>query len=243
MLFSNFIKPSTPKLDPALADSILKNVLTTCGYKPHTMPLTVLQAHALYRPRRLTLKKNTGIAIMVSACATPVLVGSPDLEVTRVVNNPYLPVYEIQVDSLLPIDNVSIGLNGKELTIDSPTTDFFSFEPNANGSLCITVTLVNGQSATETHEVTGVDCTAPTATVVSPIEDCIQVHTQDNFSGIDFESITAIDQSGSQIKPEAVDMENGIIFFPYTHNTLQIQIADLAGNKLNMTVSPSERTE
>ena len=243
MFFDKLNKTSVPELDSALADKILANVLDTCGYQPNTVPLETLSAAAAFNAKPALPKKIAPLAIAATAVTTPLALDAPDFSITQVADNTYNPVYEIEVDAVLPIESVEVSLNGKEISSLAPQTNTFNIKPDENGTMSITVTLANRRSVTKTIVLTEVDYVAPTATVNGDISDQIILQASDGLSGINYDAISGIDiNTGTVIAPLSCNPADGTIIFPYSKNTFKITIPDIAGNKYHLTVTTTTTT-
>ena len=238
-MFDKLNNQNTPKLDSARANQMLQNVLDTCGYKPNTVPLPVLESKKAFYKKIVTIPKVLTVFAVLIGVTVPALLIKPSFTVTRIDEIAYKPTYEIDVESLLPVDSVSASLDGEEVALLSPESKIFSADPNGNGTLTITVTLINGQSASQSVQVTGVDCKAPTIVVETPTDNCIRLYVTDDFSGVNYETVYGIDEDGNPVQPLSVDPETGIITFPYHKAVLDVYISDMAGNQTYMTVIPT----
>lgn len=238
-MFNKLNKQNVPKLDSARANQMLQNVLDTCGYDPNTVPLPVLESKGAFYKKLITIPKVITVFAVAIGVTVPTLLIKPSFTITRIDENAYKPTYEIDVESLLPVDYVSASLDGEEVALFSPESKLFSADPNGNGTLTITVTLINGQSASQSVQVTGVDCKAPTIVVETPTDNCIRLYVTDDLSGVNYETVYGIDKEGNPVQPISVDPETGIITFPYHKAVLDVYITDMAGNQTHMTVSPT----
>lgn len=243
MFFDKLNKTTLPELDSALADKILANVLDTCGYQPNTVPLEQLSATAAFNAKPALANKIAPLAIAATAAVSPLAADVPDFTITQIAENTYNPVYEIDVDAVLPIESVQVSLNGKEVSSLAPETKTFNLTPDENGTLSVTVTLSNQRSVTQTVELTEVDYVAPTAVVNADMDDRIIIYASDNVSGINYEAISGFDiNTGAAIAPLSCNPADGTIVFPYSKNTFKVTIPDNAGNKYHLTVTTTTTT-
>ncbi len=113
---------------------MLQNVFQACGQKPNVTPLKTFESNAKYHLAQFSLKKMAQVGIIVASCATPGVLITPDFMVTEITPSAYAPIYEINVDSWLPIDNVSATLNGKAVSLNHPGTQLFTTDHPYSGS-------------------------------------------------------------------------------------------------------------
>lgn len=238
MLFDKLKKNTTPKLDPMLADQMLQNVFNVCGSESNTVPLEVLESYGNYRKERFTLQKIVLIVIMILLCMLPFFFIAPRFSAMEKMSTTYTPIYEIRVDSWVPIKSVTATLEGTEIPVYNTGTRMYSIEPGGNGALNVTVTLTNGQFATETIQITSVDTTSPSVTVDHITDNDVYLHVSDEGTGVDYESIFAVDEAGVKVFPITFDPEDGYIVFQYPETALNVYIPDMAGNQLHLVVTP-----
>ena len=86
-------------------------------------------------------------------------------------------------------------------------------------------------------DVTEVDREVPTVTSRAKAGDKIYLNLFDEGSGIDFSQLRALGPDGEEIEPITVEEETGLLILPAAADTINVFIADLAGNKLQVILT------
>ena len=107
-----------PKMDAASATRILENVFDECEMKPNSVPIEALSAYSSYRKERFALQKTIIVIAMILFLLLPFLFISPSFKVGRSeTGERNLPVYTVDVGSVLPVRSVVATLDGKPLPV------------------------------------------------------------------------------------------------------------------------------
>ncbi len=102
-------------------------------------------------------------------------------------------------------------------------------EPRANGTLSVTVTLINNQYQTVTVPVSGVDTEAPACSSHSQKDGKVWLTLEDSGSGVDYSSITALDQDGRRSAPFRWTRPDRRLYSPCPEHFLDVCVPDRAG--------------
>ena len=137
----------------------------------------------------------------------------------------------------MPVERVSASIDGSNIPVYETDLHTYSIEPDRNGHMTVTVTLVNRQTRTEYVDVTTVDREHPVVTSCTRHGDQIHLYLSDFGSGVDFSSIQAMDPNGTIIDPDSVDPATGCIIFSGVTDSLNVFVSDLAANKLQLVLS------
>lgn len=81
------------------------------------------------------------------------------------------------------------------------------------------------------------DREVPAVVSCSKEGDELYLYLSDAGSGVDFSRIEALDLDGKLIEPTTVDTESGLVVLPAVSSTINIYVADLAGNKLQLVLT------
>lgn len=234
-----FHKSSVPQLDFETANRILKQTFEANQMEDNSIPLEVLASYSSYRRDRFTLQRTILMIIMVLFLLLPLLFvpSSFTVEEDNELARNYNPVYKLNVNSLIPVDRVNASIDGRNIPVYEVDAHVYSIEPSRNGKMEVTVTLVNRQSSTQYVDVAAVDREQPVATSCTKKGDKLYLYLSDSESGIDYQSVEAIDLNGQNVTPASFDENTGCIVFPVTSDTLNVYVSDLAGNKLQLILS------
>ncbi len=234
-----FHKSSAPQLDFETANRILKQAFEANEMEDNSIPLEVLASYSSYRRDRFTLQRTILMIIMVLFLLLPLLFipSSFTVKENDELARNYNPVYKLTVDTFLPVDRVNASIDGRNIPVYEVDAHVYSIEPSRNGTMKVTVTLVNRQQSTQYVDVSTVDRELPIATSCTKKGDLLYLYLSDNESGVDFQSIRAIDLTGREIAPVSIEETTGCIVFPVVDDTLNVYVSDLAGNQLQLILS------
>lgn len=152
-------------------------------------------SYTRYRRERFSFQKILLVVILLLFCLLPLLFLYPGVSLQlQPTDTPWLPTYRIDVDTLLPVSSVYAEVDGARLLVAAAGENTYIVEPRANGTLSVTVTLINNQYQTVTVPVSDVDTEAPACSSHSQKDGKVWLTLEDSGSGVDYSSITALDQ-------------------------------------------------
>ena len=238
-MFFHKLKKNQPALDDETAALMLGNIFDACEKEPNTVPLSVLTSYSNYRRERFLLQKVILLIVFLLFCTLPFWFVPATFTVDIASSgNRYDPVYEVRVDApLIPVARVTATLGGHNVPVYETDSHVYQIEPDANGSLTVTVVLKNHQSNTYTLTVNDVDTKTPVLLSNHQKGDNIALFVEDADSGIDYNGVYALNTSGDRVLPVSFDENTGEIDFLYPEETLNIYIPDQAENVLHLILS------
>jgi len=148
-----------------------------------------------------------------------------------------LPVYTVQVRSVLPVGRVTARLRNHSLPVYEAGAKEFTVEPTRNGALTIRVELINRQGTESETEVTDVDCTGPALLDSLIGEDFFTLYVADEGIGVDYREIIAKNAAGEEIRPLEYNEEEGSVTFSYPEEDWDVYIPDHIGNTLHLALT------
>lgn len=224
-------------LDMETATKILGNVFEQSEVEPNSIPLEVLTSYSSYRKERFSLQRTILAVIMVLFLLLPTLFIAPSFTIEEPEDSyNSAPVYQMTVDSMLPITRVTASINGHNIPVYEIDARKFSIEPSINGRMEVTITLFNHQSMTQYVNVGKVDTEAPVLVSNDTDSEMIYLNLSDTGSGINFDSIKAIDSQGNTITPNYIDESKGRVGFPYPADSMNVYVSDYADNTLQLVI-------
>lgn len=243
MYFSFFHKFHQPKLDEQTSSQMLENIFDACNVAHNSIPLSVLTSYSNYRRERFFLQRFLLLLIILLFCSMPLLFVLPKMQLAPS-NSAAFPdkkVYELTVESILPVTQVTANVNGKRIPVYETAKKTYSIEAPMNGTLTVTATLPNRQSASTSCEITGIDTQLPVVRSSKIIHGQLWVYLSDEGSGIDYDHITAADLNGTPVTLSFSKRpaENCIVF-DYPATSLNLCIPDRAGNVLQLLLTVQE---
>ena len=219
---------------------MLAEIYDSCEREPNTVPMEALSDYAVYRKERFNLQRIVLGAAMALFALLPVLFVLPDFEVVlNPAENRGLPVYTIDVHSLLPVERVAASQSTHYLPVYEASARRFTVEPTRNGKLHIEVELFNRQHLEKTVDVTEVDAHGPQLLDSKIEEDEVTLIVNDTGIGVNYHSIYAIDKKGSTYLPIAFDNEAGTVTFSFPDDNWDVYIPDHLGNVLHLAFTIS----
>lgn len=234
-----FQKSSAPQLSYEAASRILERAFEANEMENNSIPLEVLASYSSYRKERFTLQRTILVVIMTLFILLPLLFipAAFTVNVDETLGRNFNPIYKLTVDSMMLVDRVSATIDGFNIPVYEVDSHVYSIEPSRNGEMEVTVTLINKQTVTQRVDVTGVDREVPTADSCSKEGDELHLYLSDSGSGVDYSKIEAYDLDGNMIEPSAVNEQTGCVTLPAVSDTINVYVADLAGNKLQLILT------
>ena len=224
-------------LTPVEAAHVLDNVFESCNADANTVPMEALSSYAIYRKERFSLQRSIlGIAIAVFMML-PVLFLVPSYSVSvEETGERGLPVYTIEVKSLLPVGKVLASFRNHRLPVYEAGSKEYTVEPTRNGKLSITVELINRQRRSGEYDVVDVDSNGPQLIDNRTVDDTFVIMVKDAGIGVDYREVYAQDNSGNVHYPITANADEGIVF-EYPEEAWDIYIPDHIGNTLHLVIS------
>ena len=215
---------------------ILDAVFSACGEEGNTVPMETIASYAVYRKERFTLQRVILAMALLVFMMLPMLFILPSYTVSVEDNGSRgLPVYTVKVGSFLPVGRVLASIKDHALPVYEAGAREFTVEPTRNGSLDISVELINNQRVSSEHEVTAVDAEGPELVESKTLKDGFRLRVSDAGIGVDYRDVYAVSASGEVHYPVTANEEEGILF-EYPDETWDIYIPDHIGNTLHLSV-------
>ena len=226
------------KPDAARLIRILEQIFDSSGRKPNTVPMEALASYAVYRRERFSMQKGILWAGLIAFLFLPLLFLMPQIEVHGSGDGVRgLPVYTIEVRSVLPVGKVIAKLNAHSLPVYEAGAKEFTVEPTRNGTMTVSVELVNRQQARETLPVENVDANGPELLGSETGSDTFLMQVADAGIGVDYREVYAISASGTVIYPLETDEQAGEILFAYPEEDWDVYVPDHIGNTLHLAIT------
>lgn len=227
-----------PELNLEQADRILENIFAATNTEPNLIPLEVLTSYSNYRRERFSLQKTIILIIMVLFLMLPLLFVPSEFSIradddAAAVN----PTYTLKITTPMPVQRVHASIDGRSVPVYEIAARTYSIEPAVNGTMTVTVTLINHQTATQEIEVANVDFEAPVLVSSDLDKEHVYLYLSDVGTGIAYGRIEAATTTGLRVVPVSYDEKTGCVVFSYPKDSLNIYIPDLAGNSLHLVLT------
>lgn len=177
--------------------------------------------------------------IVINAVIFYLVTAKPHLEITVGDTEDYLTTTAtVHIQSVLPTKNLVIAKDGEDIAYEQTDSRTYTVPISSNGVLEVSIQNFNGMSAAEYAHISILDDVAPTVTDYSlDDEDVITITLEDTQSGVDFETIYAVDSEGDQVFPITEDRSAGEVKFDMDSMGLTLHASDFTGNELQVTFS------
>ncbi len=234
----NINNTNEPKLDALTATRMLEDIFEEVGAAPEFLPAEALAGYPEFERQRFLPQRVLLIVILVLWLLIPIFFITPKYDISQVsTNDQDLPVYTVEIQSLLPIRNVEAVLNGTDLPLYAKDSKTYAVEPNQNGTMEIRVTAVNNQTAVRSVVVAAVDDVGPKLISTKVDGQKVLLRMAENGTGVAYSNIYAVGQSSQDIvQPANYDRETGTITFELEQEKWDVYIPDIRGNALHLTV-------
>ena len=136
--------------------------------------------------------------------------------------------------SLFPIKSINAKFENEVLELKKISNNVYSATVNKNGNLEVAIGNLNGMSKTFYDYVGSIDDNPPT--IDGLVEgNTVSVNFTDENSGINYDSLYAMDTKGKKISPKNIDKVNNTADFRYDGSSLEVHLTDNAGNEVTAT--------
>ncbi len=141
----------------------------------------------------------------------------------------------LTVDSRFPLRSVTATLDGEELPLEKSSGRTYIAPINKNGVLEATVTNINGMSIVQYEHIDVLDDTPPAFEEAIVENGVVTLTISDSQSGLNFDSVYALDSQGKQVSPISSDPLTATFSFALDPDGLYVHAQDIAGNEVQGT--------
>ena len=183
--------------------------------------------------------------IAINAIIFFIVTSQPDFSVSIEDNGDYKTAsLEIKIKTVYPTKEFTVTLDSQPVEITESGKRTYTATLSANGTLEISLTNLNGMNKTVYETVNCLDDEPPIVTEGDAASGYVSMYADDTQSGVDFDSIYAIDGDGGRITPDPdiTDEGEGLVVFNYATPPLEVHVFDLAGNECIATFAVTELT-
>ena len=231
-------KSNAQELSTEHAEQILFDVFDSCGFDKNTVPLEALLSYANYRKEKYTLQRTAIIIVLTLFMLLPLLFVTAEILIAvRFEKENSNPEYMVTVAPFIPVDSISVKMNGRTVPIYEVSSHEFLIRPTDSGDMSITVTLFNQQTSTDVIPVLDVDGTPPSLISVDTNDQMVIVKVVDEGSGVDISGIIAKDEHGISV-PCFYNDSLDTIELSYPTSTITLSVPDYRGNVLTLRLNP-----
>ena len=149
----------------------------------------------------------------------------------------------LAIKSILPTRNLVVSLNGEPLALEETGKKTYTAPITANGTIEVSLESFNGMAVYTYEHVSILDDVPPAIEVTSVEEGILTIALSDSQSGINFNSLHAIDSSGAMIQPLSMDKLNYTASFQTDPGGMTLFVSDMAGLTTEQPLSITQVTE
>lgn len=227
-----------PELSTEHAEQILFDVFDSCGFEKNSVPLEALLSYANYRKEKYTLQKTAIIVVLLLFMLLPLLFVTAEILIAvQFEKENSNPEYKVTVAPFIPVDSISVKMNGRTVPVYEVGSHEFLIRPSDSGEMSITVTLFNKQTSTDVVSVMDVDSTPPSLISVDTDGVTVCVKVADEESGLDMNSVSAVNEMGDSVS-FVIDDLNYSITLNYPSSVTTLSVPDNRGNVLTVRLNP-----
>ena len=162
----------------------------------------------------------------------------PALTCTVGDTNDYLSTtVNVEIDSLFPTKELTVTMDGEPLELTKTKNRSYTATIYKNGSIEATVLNFNGMSATVFEHVNVLDDNPPSVENASVVDGILTLTVTDSQSGVDFDSIYALDPAGKQVGPLSVNRDANTLSYKMEGSRRTIVALDRAGNEARSSIT------
>lgn len=160
----------------------------------------------------------------------------PKIAVTVADTNDYLSTeVTLTVKSWFPTKSVSMVIDGEEVELEKGKKRTYTTTIYKNGSIEASVVNLNGMPASVFEHVNVLDDNPPSFENTQILDGVVTLTVGDSQSGINFDSIYALNSAEQRVEPLTVDRSTNTLSFEMDPAGLHVYAQDKAGNEVQGT--------
>ncbi len=164
------------------------------------------------------------------------LTSKPKMSVVVEDTNDYLSTHVVlTVKSLYPTKSVTMTLDGEALELEKGSHRTYTASVSKNGSIEACVTNLNGMPTTVFEHVNVLDDNPPEFSSAEIQDGVVTITVADSQSGINFDSIYALNSAGERVEPLTADRASNTLSYEMDSAGLHVYARDKADNEVQGT--------
>lgn len=160
------------------------------------------------------------------------LTSQPDFEVT--VNDPgdfKSAEIVVKIKSIFPNNGLNAKLAEVPLELEETENKTYTATVHTNGTLEVSMENKNGMNKIVYENVNCIDDTPPAFTESDNAAGFVSFYVDDSQSGVNFDSLYAIDSNGNRLTPSMIDEGESLVVFNYDTPTIEVHAFDNVGQE------------
>ncbi len=137
-----------------------------------------------------------------------------------------------KVSSLIPLKSVTASIEGQEVPLEKSGSSYKCTVTN-NGNLTVTAVAINSMTKSSHIQINLLDEANPVIDEDSVVLGAgyLEFIVSDTQSGVDWDSIYAVDSLGNNLKPTDINKNTGKVTFSMAADSIAVYVKDLANNE------------
>lgn len=164
------------------------------------------------------------------------VIAKPKIEVTVADTNDYLSTeVTLTVKSWFPTKSVNMTIDGEDVELEKGKKRTYTTTVYKNGSVEASVVNLNGMPARAWEHINVLDDIPPSFESTEILDGVVTLSIGDSQSGVNFESIYALNSAEQRVEPLTVDRSTNTLSFEMDPAGLHVFAQDKAGNEVQGT--------
>lgn len=137
-----------------------------------------------------------------------------------------------KVSSLIPLKSVTASIEGQEVPLEKNGSSY-KCTVTTNGNLTVTAVAINSMTKSSHIQINLLDEANPVIDEDSVVLGAgyLEFVVSDTQSGVDWDSIYAVDSLGNNLKPTDLNKTTGKVTFSMAADSIAVYVKDLANNE------------
>lgn len=171
--------------------------------------------------------------ILINAVIFFCVTSRPKVSISVADTNDYLTTEAtVTIKSWLPTKEISFSMDNEPLEAQKGKKRTYNLSITKNGVIEVSVKNINGMFTTIFEQVNILDDNLPTIENASIEDGIVTLTISDSQSGVNFDSIYALDSSNQRVAPLDVDHATATLSFAMDSEGLHVYAQDNAGNEV-----------
>lgn len=141
----------------------------------------------------------------------------------------------LKINSIFPVRSIEISMEGDVLETEKQKGRTYLIPLANNGMLEAKIVNLNGMSTTIFESVNILDDNPPSIEDTSIADGIVTLTVKDSQSGVNFDSIYAVNSAGERLEPVAVDRSTCTLSYEMDASGFHVYAQDKAGNESQKT--------
>ena len=164
------------------------------------------------------------------------VIAKPRISVAIADTNDYLSTeVTLTVNSWFPTKSVTMTIDGTDVELEKGKKRTYTATIYKNGSIEANAVNFNGMPTSVFEQVNVLDDNPPSFKKTDVLDGVVTLSLGDSQSGINFDSIYAMDSAGQRLEPLTVDRSTNTLSFEMDPAGLHVYAQDKAGNQIQGT--------